>query len=106
MPIKPIDIVTMAPKSQEVSHFKHQESQKTLNEQAQLSNQFNSQIKHNNQQAVKTLKGDNQEYRYDAKEKGNNSYNQNKDKKKKDKNDNSEPQSNAKISPGSFDIKI
>ncbi|MDF2608555.1 MAG: hypothetical protein K0R92_29 [Lachnospiraceae bacterium] len=106
MPIKPIDIVTMAPKSQEVSQYKHQESQRTLNEQAQLNNQFNSQIKHNNQQTVKTLKGDNQEYRYDAKEKGNNPHHQKKNKKDKEKNSNSETTPKDKINPGSFDIKI
>jgi hypothetical protein len=106
MPIKPIDIVTMAPKSQEVSQYKQQESQRTFNEQTQISNQFNSQIQHNNKQAVKTLKGENQEYRYDAKEKGNSSYTNSKKKEGKEKDKNTDPILKDKFHSGSIDIKI
>lgn len=107
MPIKPIDIVTMPPKSQEVSQYKHQESQKFLNDQTQLSNQFSHHIEHNNSQIVKTLKGENPEYRYDAKEKGNNSYTgSQKNKKEKDKNSEKNKVIEDKFHSGSIDIKI
>ncbi len=59
MPIKPIDIVTMPPKSQEVSFYKQHEVQKPLNEQMHLNNQLNNEIRHNQQQATKTIKSEN-----------------------------------------------
>ncbi len=103
MPITPIEIATMAPKSQEVTHYKHQESQKPLNEQIVIGQQFNNHIKHDSQQTVQTIKSENKEYRYDAKEKGNNSYSGKKqDKKKKEKE--AAPKDNFRS--GSIDIKI
>lgn len=103
MPITPIEIAAMAPKSQEVSLYKHQESQKPLNEQIILGQQFNNHIKQDNQQTVKTIKSENKEYLYDAKEKGNNSYSGTKqNKKKKDKG--AAPKDNFRS--GSIDIKI
>lgn len=104
MPITRIDIATMAPKTQEASLHKQQENQKPMHDQMQIHQQFNSEIKHNNQMTVKTIKSDNKEYRYDAKEKGNSSYagSDSNKKKKKDKQNNSK----ADVRPGSIDIKI
>lgn len=103
MPITPIEVATMAPKSQEASIYKHQENQKPLNEQMVINNQFNNEVKHNSQQTVKTLKGDNNEYRYDAKEKGNSSYSGSKQNKKKKKQEEVKKDS---YRPGSIDIRI
>lgn len=102
MSITPIDMATMAPKSQEVTLHKQQESQKPFQEQLQASSQFKNEIRQNSRQTVKTSKGDNPEYRYDAKEKGNNSYNGNKQKKKKEK----EPDSGSNKKTTSIDIRI
>lgn len=103
MPITPIEIASMAPKSQEVTHYKHQESQKPLNEQIVINQQLNNNIKHDSRQTVKTLKGENKEYRYDAKEKGSNSYSgSKKNKKKKEK----AAAAKEKYRSGSIDIKI
>lgn len=107
MSITPIEIATMAPKSQEVSVFKQHESQRPMNEQAQISHQLNNQIQHNNQQTVKAAKSDNPEYRYDAKEKGNNSYagtNQKKKQSEKDKGKSRDTKDTLR--PGSIDIRI
>jgi hypothetical protein len=107
MSITPIEIATMAPKSQEVSIHKVQESQKPMNDQALLSKQFNNEIMHNNSQTVKTIKSDNKEYRYDAKEKGNNSFtNSNPQKKKKDDSKDKEAVPKDNFRSGSIDIKI
>jgi len=105
MPIRPIDIVTMAPKSQEVSTYKQQEVQKPMNEQMHLHNQFNNEIRHNQQQTTKTVKAENTEYRYDAKEKGSNSYSGSgyNQKKKKEKD---ETAIKDHFHTGSIDIKI
>lgn len=103
MPITRIDIATMAPKTQEVTLHKQQENQKPLHDQMQIHQQFNGEIKHNSQMTVKTIKSDNKEYRYDAKEKGNSSYigSNGSKKKKKDKQDKTKA-----VRPGSIDIKI
>lgn len=103
MSITPIDMVTMAPKSQEVSQHKQQEVQKPFQEQLQASSQFKSEIRHNSQQAVKTSKGDNPAYRYDAKEKGNNSYQDSKQKKKQKEK---ETESGSRKKTNSIDIRI
>jgi hypothetical protein len=103
MPITPIEVVTMAPKSQEASVFKHQEVQKTFNDQAIFNSEFKQEIQHNNNQTVKTSKGENKEYRYDAKEKGNNSYMGKKQKKKQKEN---ESDKKGNIQSGSIDIRI
>lgn len=105
MPIKPIDIITMPPKSQEVSVFKQHEVQKPMNEQMHLNNQFNNEIRHNGQQTTKTIKSENREYRYDAKEKGNNSYNGSGNHGQKNKKE-EETASKDHFHTGSIDIKI
>ncbi|MDF2589393.1 MAG: hypothetical protein K0S41_3234 [Anaerocolumna sp.] len=105
MPITPIEIATMAPKSQEVSIYKHHESQKPVNEQIQINHQFNNEIKHNQSQTVKTVKSENKEYRYDAKEKGNNSFKGSGQNKKKKENEKGTKLINPYQS-GSIDIKI
>ncbi len=107
MTITPIEIATMAPKSQEASVFKHHESQRPMNEQAQISTQIHNQIQHNQQKAVKTGKSENEDYRYDAKEKGNNSYSaMNQKKKQGDKGNGKNKASTDTVRPGSIDIKI
>lgn len=105
MPITRIEIAAMAPKTQEVTPYKQQEAQKPLNEQILIGQQLNNQIKKESQQTVRTIKGENKEYRYDAKEKGNNSYSGKKNNKSKKKKDNeTAPKDN--IRSGSIDIKI
>lgn len=102
MSITPIEIVSMAPKSQQVSQYKQQDSQRPLNEQFHMNSQFNHEVKHNSQQPMKASKSDEQETKYDPREKGNNGYSQsNQRKKRKSK----EKQQNL-LRPGSIDIKI
>lgn len=105
MSITPIEVISMAPKSQAVTPIKHQDVQKPVNDQQQLNQQFNQEIKHNSQQTVRTIKSENNEFRYDAKEKGSNSYNDSKKKEKKESN-NKDNKKNPPFRSGSIDIKI
>jgi hypothetical protein len=106
MPITPIEVAAMVPKSQDASIHRQQQTQKPINEQIQIHKHINAEIKHNNQQTVKTQKGDNPEYRYDAKEKGNNNYpNSKQNKNKKEKNEKNQNPNNRQL-PGSIDIRI
>ncbi|HHU74632.1 MAG TPA: hypothetical protein GXZ28_08455 [Clostridiales bacterium] len=79
MGIRPIDVM----RSQEVSQLKIYETQKVSNEQLQLGRNFQNMIQQETQKTVQTSKSDNMEYRYDAKEKGNNEYGGSSQKRKK-----------------------
>lgn len=104
MAISPVEMISMAPKSQEVSFVKHTETQKPLVEQQQMTMKMNEEIKHNSNQAVPTKKSVNPEYRYDAKEKGNNSY-FGQEKKQKKKDPDKEKKANTS-STGRIDIRV
>jgi hypothetical protein len=107
MPITPIETAAMAPKSQAVTQIKQPEIQKPIVEQMNLNQQFNKDIQHNSMQTVKTFKSENNEYRYDAKEKGNGTYsNQNKKNGKGNTKDNNLGTKKSNSRPGSIDIKI
>jgi hypothetical protein len=105
MPIRPIDIISIPNRSQEASLVHHESIQRAQQAHSQLNEKFNKDVKHNSEQTVKTAKSENTEYRYDAKEKGNNSYQgkQNQGKKRTAKQEDTKPKS----SNGSkFDITI
>ena len=104
MAISPVEMISMAPKSQEVSFMKHTETQKPMLEQQQMTAKMHNEIKHNSTQAVPTKKSFNPEYRYDAKEKGNNSYS-GQGKKQKKKDSQKEKETNA-TSTGRIDIRV
>lgn len=87
MPIRPVEII----QSQGASQYKHIESQRTIHQQIQTNQNFQKLIKQEQSKTTGPAKSENHEYRYDAKEKGNNSYygsgnkKKNKDGKKEEK---------------------
>ncbi len=70
MPIRPIDIM----KSQEVTQLKHAEHHRNQHEQLQISKGFQNMITAESNRPTQTTRSENKEFRYDAKEKGQNSY--------------------------------
>lgn len=103
MAIRPIDIAMIPPKTQEVSQVQNASNQRQTHAQEQLGVQYNQNIKHNSQQTVKAAKSENNEYRYDAKEKGKNSHSGNKKKgKKQDKKE----KDDKPIGQSNLDIRI
>ena len=104
MSIRPIDMAMMPNKSQEVSQIQSAANQKQTHAQEQLGVQYNQNIRHNSQQTVKATKGENNEYRYDAKEKGNNSFSNNKRKKGKQKKE--KENDKKSIGMSNLDIRI
>lgn len=104
MSIRPIDFAMMAPKSQEVSSMTQSANQKSIQENAQIHTQFNQHLTNEHQKTNKLEKSENNEYRYDAREKGNSEYKGNSKKKKDDKKDKDKKDKEIKIS--SFDMKI
>lgn len=103
MPIRPIEIM----KSQEASQYKHIESQRIQHEQVQVEKSFQSMIKEEATKTTQTAKGENTNYRYDAKEKGRNSYSgsgSRKQKKEEEKGSKEGPKGPTR--PGGIDILI
>lgn len=107
MPINPIDIM----RTQEASTIKHMESSRTQHAHEQLSKNFQTLIEHEHNKPKETTKSDNPEYRYDAKEKGNNEYygpGGKKREKKEEKEKSKDNQNEASKTPksGGFDVRI
>lgn len=101
MPISRLDMISMAPKTQEVTQYRQGEISKTFAEHVQIQSGFHKEIDHNSKQTVKSAKSENKEQRYDAKEKGSNSYEGQSAKKQK-----KEPEDKTEIKLSNFDIKI
>ncbi len=105
MPITPIEMYTMTPKSQEAS-FQHRADQIRASSQEQ---QYAAEVKeHVHDTLTKTTgaeKSENEAYRYDAKEKGNGSFRENKGNKKKDEKKEGTEQLGEKSRHG-FDVRI
>ena len=104
MSIPPIERVLVPPKTQEASQIQHAHQQKQTHAQEQLGVQYQSAVQHNSQKTVKMTKSENNEYRYDAKEKGNGKFTgQNKGKKKQGQN---EEKKGGPVPTQGFDIRI
>lgn len=100
MPIRPIEIM----RSQEASQLKHAENHRSQHEQAQIGKDFQSMITNERSRPTQTAKSENKEFRYDAKEKGQNSYSGSpgkKQEKKEQKKDTPKPEKT-----GGIDIRI
>lgn len=101
MSIRPIDIV----KTQEATQIKQVENQRIQHAQDQIGKNFQVQIQKEQQKPNSMAKADNHEYRYDAKEQGNNLFYKQNDKKKDKKEENKESKPPKKNGRG-IDILI
>lgn len=106
MPIRPIDIM----KTQEVTQYKSFEHQKVQHEQVQISKSFQEMVQRDLQKPVQAEKSENKEFRYDAKEKGQNSYSGSKNKQqqnqKKDSHTGKKTNVTSSTRSGGFDVSI
>ncbi len=100
MPIRPIEIM----KSQEASQLKHLESHKIQHEQVQISKSFQNMITSERSKPTQAQKSENKEFRYDAKEKGRNSYSGTPGKKQEKKEEKKPTEKPMKS--GGIDIRI
>lgn len=96
-------MLTLVPRVNEISQIRQVEMAKPTQEQLQMNSAFQQKVKENKKKTTNSEKSKNTEYRYDAKEKGNNSQ-QFKSKDKNRKKKDTEIEDNMKS--GSFDIKI
>lgn len=103
MALRPIDMMVMPNRSQEASHQQSTSNAKQAHAQGNLNAQFSTEVRRHSEQTVKMDKSENNEYRYDAKEKGNSSYQGSKKRKKKGEET---PEKAKKIKMSSFDMRI
>lgn len=103
MPVKPIDILSMPPKSQETSMFQKNHLDHVANGEQRTGEQFMSQVKQDMQRPVQMKQKKENNSQFDAKEKGQNEYErlQKKTAKKQEKKT-----IFPSISGSSFDITI
>ncbi|HAT89813.1 MAG TPA: hypothetical protein DCS73_08755 [Roseburia sp.] len=107
MSIRPVDLSGMIQRTQDVGNIKHVEDSRPI------VDQYNIEVRQEKQEADLSHKvqdpeqKDNQEFRYDAREKGNNNYNGNgKKKKKHGQPEEDEGSVHMKERRTSFDVKI
>lgn len=103
MSVGPIDIM----RTQEASQIKHIELQRAQHQHDQSSINYQTMVENEHNKPKELTKSDNPEYRYDAKEKGNNQY-YGSNNKKKEKKDEEKKDGKDKKSPGKgrFDMLI
>lgn len=63
-----IDYITMPPKSQEVSQIQRGEQVKYDQSQQEVASQFQQQVQQGSQQAIRRAKAENQEFKYNEKD--------------------------------------
>lgn len=105
MPIRPIDMITVAPRSQEAANQQINEHHRTESAQSNVAQQFGKHVKDSAEVVIQTSKGEQTEYRYDAKEKGNGSFHGG-NQKRNAKKEEAEKKKTEEIKLSNFDIKI
>lgn len=105
MPISRMDMMTMVPKTNEATPYRVNQTQKPVHEQVVLSDHQQKTAEHNSQQTVRKANAENPAYRYDAKEKGNNSYS-GKQKKNSRKKEEEKEKNSRNGSVGEYHIDI
>lgn len=104
MAINPIEMNGMVSRSQDISVLKHNEDNRAALQQGNVANALVKKTQEKHEQVVNPEKTEYNEFRYDAKEKGNGSYQGN--SKKKDKKDKQEDGKVVKKQPRGFDMRI
>ena len=83
--IRPIEMQMLLPRTESVGTTQQHENQRVVNENSFAANEVAKEVKHNSETVIKKDSNEFAEYRYDAKEEGNGTY-QNPQKHKRKKN--------------------
>lgn len=107
MSIRPVEFNGMIQRTQDVGNLKQQEDSKPIVQQHNIEIQQKKQEDHLLHQVQQSHEKENEGFRYDAKEKGNNSY-EGMFRKKKEKKKEKDAEDNVlqKRQSGGFDVKI
>ena len=104
MAIGPIEMTGMVTRSQDISLFKQNEDNKPMIDQSNIQANVQKKVHDQNQQVNQADDAEYHAYRYDAKEKGNGSYQEN--NKRKDKNPKKTDGTVKEKRSSGFDIRI
>ncbi|MCH5273160.1 MAG: hypothetical protein J1E35_05755 [Lachnospiraceae bacterium] len=104
MPITRLDMVSVAPKTQEVGTYKQNETQHLNNQQQNIAGTVQQQARQNETQTVRSNKTENEEQKYDAKERGKGAYGGSSGKKKEQEKE--EEEQRMKMRGSTFDITV
>jgi len=105
MSITPYEALAIAPKSQEASIFRTNQLQKETAQQNQIAGMVQQQAEKKLTRTEKTAQQDATPFHYDAKEKGNNTYEQQKQKERKKKEE-QEQEDRKRMLGCTFEITI
>ena len=107
MSIRPVDFSGMIQRTQDFGNIKQQEDNKPMIQQHNIEVQQQKQEDHLTHQVQHSEEKENEGFRYDAKEKGNNHYEGNFGKNKKQKKE-QKPDGKVRMkgTSGGFDVKI
>jgi len=106
MSIRPVVFNGMMQTTPEVSTLKQNENNKPMFQQQNMQTQFTKETNHQMKKVNDPNDAENQDFKYDAREKSKNEYEGNQGKKKKKKNMQEEGKVMKKATSGSFDISI
>ncbi|MBQ8798233.1 MAG: hypothetical protein IJZ55_01555 [Lachnospiraceae bacterium] len=104
MPITRLDMISMAPKTQEAGAYKQQEVQHPTTQQHNIAGTVQQQARMQETQTVRSNKTENEEQKYDAKERGKGAYGGSSGKKKEQEK--KEKEQRMKMRGSTFDITI
>lgn len=94
--IRPIEMQMLLPQTENVGNTQHFENQRVVNENAFAANQMAKEVQHNSETVIPKDANEFAEYKYDAKEEGNGTYqNPRKQKRRQNKDEELEEQENA-----------
>lgn len=104
MPITRLDMISMVPKTQEAGAYKQQEMQHATNQQQNIAGSVQQQARMNETKTVRSNKTENEEQKYDAKDRGRGAYGGSSERRKEEQKKEEE---HRKIMRGStFDITV
>lgn len=104
MPITRLDMISMAPKAQEAGAYKNQEVRHPSNQQQNIVGTVQQQARQQETQTVRSNKTENEEQKYDAKERGKGAYGGSSGKKKEQEK--KEEEQRMRMRGSTFDITV
>ncbi len=105
MPITRLDMISMAPKTQEAGAYKQQEVQHPTNQQQNIVGTVQQQARMQETQTVRSNKTENEEQKYDAKDRGKGAYGGSSGRKSKEEEKKEEEQ-RMRMRGSTFDITV
>ncbi len=105
MPITRLDMISMARKTQEAGAYKQQEVQHPTNQQQNIVGTVQQQARMQETQTVRSNKTENEEQKYDAKDRGKGAYGGSSGRKSKEEEKKEEEQ-RMRMRGSTFDITV